>query len=149
MKKRILTLIFIAISLQMKSQTIEAKDSLIINFMTEWIGTPYKFGGSTKSGIDCSQLNKKFYQYVYRITLPDVCYKQFNATQRIKKDSLRVGDLVFFRSTRSPSGWHCGCYVGDNMFLHAPQRGERVKISSLNEERYKRNYKGAGRIYPL
>jgi len=144
--KKLIIILMIAIPMQLSSQTIFTRDSLITKFMTEWLGTPYKFGGSTKSGIDCSQLNKKFYQYVYKVTLPDVCYKQFNVTQRIKKDSLKIGDLVFFRSTRSPSGWHCGCYVGNDMVLHAPHRGERVKISSLEEPKYKINYKGAGRI---
>ena len=121
-------------------------DSSLSAFIKEWRGTPYVLGGSTKRGIDCSNLNKKLYKSVFDITLPEVCYKQWNATSRVTKDSLIPGDLVFFRSTRSPSGWHCGCYLGDGMFFHAPQRGDVVKISSLEEEKYKRSYKGAGRI---
>ena len=116
------------------------------DFINEWIGVPYKFGGHTKFGIDCSQFNKKLYGYVYGITLPDVCWKQWNFTKRIVKDSLQVGDLVFFNSSRSPSGWHCGCYIGDGNFVQSPGRGDRVKISSLNDPQYKRNYKGAGRV---
>lgn len=144
--KKILFILLLLISIEARPQTFTVKDSTITSFLKEWIGVPYKLGGRTKYGIDCSQLNKKFYQYVYKITLPDVCYKQYNATIRIKKDSLQVGDLVFFRSTRSPSGWHCGCYMGDGFFLHSPSRGESVKISSLEEPRYKYNYKGGGRI---
>ena len=121
-------------------------DSNLLSFIKEWKGTPYVLGGITKKGIDCSGLNKRLYQTVYNIKLPDVCYKQWNVTSRVNRDSLIPGDLIFFRSTRSPSGWHCGCYIGDSMFFHAPQRGDVVKISSLEEEKYKRSYKGAGRI---
>lgn len=121
-------------------------DSNLLSFIKEWKGTPIRFRGHYKKGIDCSGLNKKLYQTVYNIKLPEVCYKQWNVTSRVNRDSLIPGDLIFFRSTRSPSGWHCGCYIGDSMFFHAPQRGDVVKISSLEEEKYKRNYKGAGRI---
>ena len=121
-------------------------DSNLLSFIKEWKGTPYVLGGITKKGIDCSGLNKRLYQTVYNIKLPEVCYKQWNVTSRVNRDSLIPGDLIFFRSTRSPSGWHCGCYIGDSMFFHAPQRGDVVKISSLEEEKYKRSYKGAGRI---
>ena len=121
-------------------------DSSLSAFIKEWKGTPYVLGGTTKRGIDCSNLNKKLYQQVYNISLPDVCYKQWNATSRVSKDSLKPGDLIFFTSTRSPSGWHCACYLGDSLFLHAPQRGDVVKISSIEEPRYKSRYKGAGRI---
>ena len=121
-------------------------DSSLLSFIKEWKGTHYVLGGTTKKGIDCSGLNKKLYQAVYNIKLPEVCYKQWNVTSRVNRDSLIPGDLIFFRSTRSPSGWHCGCYLGDSMFFHAPQRGDVVKISSLEEEKYKRSYKGAGRI---
>ena len=121
-------------------------DSNLLSFIKEWKGIPYVLGGTTKKGIDCSGLNKRLYQTVYNIKLPDVCYKQWNVTSRVNRDSLISGDLIFFRSTRSPSGWHCGCYIGDSMFFHAPQRGDVVKISSLEEEKYKRSYKGAGRI---
>lgn len=121
-------------------------DSNMSAFIKEWSGTPYVLGGSTKRGIDCSNLNKNLYKQVYNLTIPNVCYKQWNATSRILRDSLKIGDLIFFRSTRSPSGWHCGCYLGDGLFLHSPQRGDVVKISSIEEPKYKKSYKGAGRI---
>ena len=144
MRKIILCLLMLKASI-VSGQNLNV-DSSLSAFIKEWRGTPYVLGGSTKRGIDCSNLNKKLYKSVFDITLPEVCYKQWNATSRVTKDSLIPGDLVFFRSTRSPSGWHCGCYLGDGMFFHAPQRGDVVKISSLEEEKYKRSYKGAGRI---
>jgi len=82
-------------------------DSILNNFMLQWIGKPYKLGGRTDKGIDCSQLTKRLYKDVYNKDLENVAYKQWEQTQRIKQDSLQVGDLVFFRSKVSPSGWHC------------------------------------------
>jgi cell wall-associated NlpC family hydrolase len=57
-----------------------------------------------------------------------------------------VGDIVFFRSKQSPSGWHCGVYLGMDMFVHSANKDEGVKVSSLLEPRYLSGYKGAGRL---
>lgn len=115
-------------------------------FVMEWYGVRYRLGGSTKKGIDCSQYTKKLYWEVYGRKLGDNCQKQWNQTKRIKKDSLVVGDIIFFRSRQSPSGWHCGLYLGNGTFSHAANKKEGVKISSLSEPRYLRAYKGAGRL---
>jgi len=56
------------------------------------------------------------------------------------------GDIIFFKSKLSPSGWHCGIYLGNDQFLHAPRRGDRVKISSLDENNYRKNIIGGGRV---
>jgi murein DD-endopeptidase / murein LD-carboxypeptidase len=116
------------------------------SFVMEWYGVKYKLGGNTKRGIDCSQFTKKLYSEVYGKKLGNNCAEQWKQTNRIKKDSLLVGDIVFFRSTQSPSGWHCGLYLGKDTFAHAANKKEGVKISSLSEPRYLRSYKGAGRL---
>ena len=72
--------------------------------------------------------------------------QKWKETKRILKDSLTTGDIVFFRSNLSPSGWHCGLYLGNGTFAHAANKKEGVKISSLSEPRYLRSYKGAGRF---
>ena len=151
------TIVVVLISVSAFSQTkkeLPALDSLpyltndtvLNNFMLHWIGKPYKLGGKTERGIDCSQFNKRLYADVYKLNIENVCYKQYNQTERIKKDSLEIGDLLFFRSRQSPSGWHCGTYLGETMFIHAANKYEGVKVSSLLEPRYKKAYKGAGRI---
>jgi lipoprotein Spr len=122
------------------------EDTVLNGFILKWLGKPYKLGGKTEKGIDCSQFNKRLYKDVYNTTLENVCYKQWNQTGRIKRDSLEVGDLLFFRSTRSPSGWHCGVYIGNTYFVHAANRYEGVKLSSLSEPRYNKSYKGGGRV---
>ncbi len=121
-------------------------DTTLNNFVYHWLGKPYKLGGKTERGIDCSQFNKRLAKDVYKIEIENVCYRQWDGTQRVSKDSLIIGDLVFFRSRQSPSGWHCGTYIGETMFVHSANRYEGVKISSLLEPKYKLAYKGAGRI---
>ena len=121
-------------------------DTSINKFMLHWIGKPYKLGGKTEKGIDCSQFTKRFYKDVYNKQLENVAYRQWNQTLRVKRDSLQIGHIVFFRSRQSPSGWHCGIYLGETMFIHAANRYEGVKISSLLEPRYKNAYRGAGKL---
>ena len=116
------------------------------SFVMDWYGAKYQLGGNTKNGIDCSQFAKKLYWDVYGKKLNNTCTEQWKQTTRIKKDSLAVGDIVFFRSTQSPSGWHCGVYLGKDTFVHAANKKEGVKISSLSEPRYLSSYKGAGRL---
>lgn len=121
-------------------------DTLVNNFIVEWIGKPYKFGGKTKNGIDCSAFTQKFYNEVYGIAIPRTCYYQYKHSNRISSDSLKIGDILFFNSKASPSGWHCGIYIGNDLFVHAANWRDGVKISCLLDENYQRIYKGAGRI---
>ena len=155
--KKILVIILLIVSINSYSQTkkilgavdsipVLTPDTTLNNFVYHWLGKPYRLGGSSERGIDCSQFNKRLAMDVYKIQLENVCYRQWDQTERIKQDSLQIGDLVFFRSRQSPSGWHCGTYIGETMFVHAANRYEGVKISSLLEPRYKAAYKGAGRI---
>ena len=123
-----------------------SQDSVLNEFIVKWIGKPYKLGGKTENGIDCSQFNKRLYKDVYGLNLENVCYRQWNQTQRIKIVDLKIGDLIFFRSKASPSGWHCAVYIGETLFVHAANRYEGVKVSSLEDPRYKKTYRGAGRV---
>ena len=121
-------------------------DTTLNNFVYHWLGKPYRLGGKTERGIDCSQFNKRLAADVYKIELANVCYKQWEQTERVKLDSLQIGDLLFFRSSVSPSGWHCATYIGETLFVHAANRYEGVKISSINEPRYRKALRGAGRV---
>jgi hypothetical protein len=129
----------------LKNDTLNLKP--LGSFVMDWYGSKYQLGGNTKNGIDCSQFAKKLYWEVYGKKLNNTCVEQWKQTIRIKKDSLMVGDIVFFRSTQSPSGWHCGVYLGKDTFVHAANKKEGVKISCLSEPRYLNSYKGAGRLY--
>ena len=135
--------IFVLLSLPTFAQTT---DSTMNKFIEHWVGKPYRLGGTTERGIDCSQFNKRLYKEVFDIKLGNNCQTQWIQTDRVDRDSLELGDLIFFRSKISPSGWHCGTYIGNNQIVHAANRAEGVKISSLDEPRYTKWYKGAGRI---
>lgn len=158
MKKNKLNLIMVIGSLLLSTTSIAqtslekfdagvfTEDSVLNSFILKWLGKPYKLGGKTEKGIDCSQFTKRLYKDVYGLELQNVAYKQWNQTVRVKRDSLQVGDLVFFRSRQSPSGWHCGAYIGDTYFVHAANKFEGVKVSSLKEPRYQKSYRGSGRL---
>lgn len=137
----ILTIVMLLITMSCVGQTKE-----LSTFVNEWVGVRYRLGGSTKRGIDCSQFTKKLYGEVYGIKLGNNCQQQWNQTKRVKRDSLEVGDIIFFRSRQSPSGWHCGLYLGNRNFVHAANKAEGVKISSIDEPRYQKGFKGAGRL---
>lgn len=124
----------------------QTKDSTLTSFVNEWLGVKYRLGGSTKRGIDCSQFSKKLYKNVYGKIIGSNCQTQWRQSVRIRKEDLLIGDVIFFRSRQSPSGWHCGVFIGDDKFVHAANRYEGVKISSLSEPRYLKNYKGSGRF---
>lgn len=100
------------------------KVSGIVGIAKQYIGVPYRWGGTTPKGFDCSG----FTQYVYRkagISLPRTSYEQRFVGKKISRNDLRSGDLVLFPG-------HVGIYVGGGMYIHAPQPGESVKISSLS-----------------
>ena len=140
------TTLFAQVSIEKFDNGVFTEDSVLNSFILKWLGKPYKLGGKTEMGIDCSQFNKRLYLDVYKIELQNVCYKQWEQTNRIKRDSLQIGDLLFFKSKQSPSGWHCGVYIGNTYFVHSANRFEGVKISSIKEPKYSLVYRGAGRI---
>ncbi len=110
----------------------------------EWYGTRYRFGGTSKKGIDCSSLMQKLYTAAYNVEIPRTAVTQYHATKRLTQDDLQEGDLIFFHTTRSGIS-HVGFYLGNRRFIHASSsRG--VVISNLDESYYVKAYRGAGRF---
>ena len=106
-----------------------------ITFINYWLGLPYRYGGKDTTGIDCSAFTQRFYKDVFVKTIPRTAKMQFTASTltRIKKQCLKTGDLIFFKSTRSPSGWHVGVYLWGESFIHSANKKVGVIISNLNE----------------
>jgi len=115
----------------------------LYKFIYEWIGTPYRFGGNTKKGIDCSAFAKTIYEKVFNTTILRNSRDIFSMVDPLSKDELKEGDLVFFK-IKSRSISHVGVYLGDNRFAHSSSSG--VKISNLNEPYYNRYFYKGGRI---
>jgi lipoprotein Spr len=143
--KKLLIIVFLFSCVNLSAQCVE--DKRVDEFVCEWLGVKYRFGGTKKlTGVDCSYLVKEFYKKVYNIELERVARKQWEQTKRILKTELKIGDLVFFDSKQSPSKWHVGIFIGNNKFIHAANYLQGVIISDLCEPNYEKNYKGAGRF---
>ncbi len=117
----------------------------IIALAKELLNIPYRFGGTTLRGIDCSAYVQRVFG-LNDIKLPRTAREQFKvAKATVPFSQLSVGDLVFFRTyARFPS--HVGIYLGDNRFIHASSKGRKVTIDSLEMPYYKRRFLGGKRL---
>lgn len=115
----------------------------LVKQVDEWLGTKYRLGGSTKAGIDCSALMQVLFSSIYGISLPRTAREQFQASNRISKEDLKEGDLLFFNTTGGVS--HVGLYIQNNKFVHASSTGG-VTISDLDEEYWSRKFIGVRRV---
>jgi lipoprotein Spr len=110
-----------------------------------YIGTPYKFGGDTRRGMDCSGFVCKVFRESFKIQLTHNASQQYIRSTKILSSDLRLGDLVFFSINRSGSIGHVGIYLGKNYFAHASV-SSGVIVSNLTEKYYRLRYVGAGRV---
>lgn len=111
----------------------------------KYLDTPYKYGGNTDNGIDCSAFTKQVFQSSISIDLPRSAREQYSVGDKISKGDLKFGDLVFFNTRKRNNPGHVGIYLGDNQFVHA-SRTLGVTISSIEEKYYKTRYAGARRM---
>jgi len=119
---------------------------LFIKVATGFLDAPYRFGGATVKGIDCSAFVRKMYEF-FDINLPRTAREQSFVGVRIDRNELVEGDLVFFR-TKRPIG-HVGIYIGNNKFVHASYRAKAVRIDSLDQPYFQKRFQRAVRVKGL
>ncbi len=118
----------------------------VTGYALELIGVRYKFGGETpERGLDCSGLVKYVFEHVTGVTLPRSAREQAKIGEKIDLDELQPGDLVFF-NTRRFAFSHVGIYLGDNSFIHAPNRHSKVQVTSIEGRYWKKRFNGARRL---
>ncbi|MCB0460811.1 MAG: NlpC/P60 family protein [Flavobacteriaceae bacterium] len=106
-------------------------------------GTPYKYGGTTKAGFDCSGYVLTVYEGAFSMPLPRSTEAMMKEGKKVAKSKLKPGDLVFFRPTRRYK--HVGIYMGNNLFMHSSTSSGVIK-SNINNPYWKKKYKFAKRI---
>ncbi|MEG0068825.1 NlpC/P60 family protein [Cetobacterium sp.] len=101
-----------------KSEVEYIKSQKIMNFYSAWEGIRYRYGGTSKKGIDCSALVQNLYRDKFSLELPRTTLTQARIGERVSsKSEWKVGDLIFFKMNKRIN--HVGVYVGNNKFVHA------------------------------
>ena len=106
------------------------------------LGVPYRYGGATEQGFDCSGLVQFAYARAGK-GVPRTTAAQWQTARPVVATDLRVGDLLFFRIDGKIS--HVGLYLGDRRFVHAPSSGREVTIANLDADYYRKTFVRGGR----
>ena len=113
--------------------------------LSQWHGTPYRYGGVGRGGVDCSGFVYLTFRDRFDLQLPRTTVAQTDIGTRIRKDELLPGDLVFFKTGSGENGLHVGIYDTDDQFIHA-STSQGVIRSSLNNVYWKKVFWQARRI---
>ena len=112
----------------------------VVQIALKYVGTPYRWGGSSPGGFDCSGLVRYVYGRV-GVSLPHNAAEQYRYGRPVTRNELQPGDLVFFDRLR-----HNGIYIGNGKFIHARQTGKRVGVAKLDDDWYDARWVGARRL---
>ena len=129
---------------QIESTTpsIITEKQVFMDFYNDWKNVRYKMGGTSRTGIDCSGFTQKVFKEKFGIELPRTTLTQVNVGVEVKKSDLKMGDLVFFKTSKRYK--HVGIYMGNGSFLHSSIKG--IQFTELNKPFYKDTYWTARRI---
>lgn len=127
------------------ANTGNTEEKLLMEII-KFLKTPYKYGGNSMYGIDCSAFTQNVYKNAFSYPLLRSAREQFTQGYVVdNKSGLKFGDLIFFNTRRRVRPGHVGIYIGDNYFAHASST-YGVRISSLDEDYYSRKYMGGRRV---
>ena len=121
----------------------EVRNKKMFEFIDDWYGAPYRLGGTTKKGVDCSAFTQFLFAGVYGLSIPRTAREQYGLTSRVSRTELKEGDLIFFNTRGTIS--HVGVYLQNNKFVHASTSGG-VMISDIFEDYWARKFVGVGRL---
>jgi len=110
----------------------------------QWQGTPYRYGGTTKTGVDCSGFVGSLYLDVYQKSIPRSTNEIEKVTKHINKSSLKEGDVVFFDIDGKKTS-HVGVYLQNGRFVHASS-SKGVIISNLSNPYYQKSFNRGGKF---
>lgn len=119
------------------------EDNALLGHVDDWYGVRYRYGGTTKSGIDCSAFVQAIYLSAFAVSLPRTAREQYRQSRIISATEMKTGDLVFFNTTGGIS--HVGIYLQNNKFVHA-STSYGVTISDMFDPYYLKRFIGIGRI---
>lgn len=128
--------------------TPEEQRTVFIEQCKAYLGTPYKYGGISKTGMDCSGLIFTSAKQSLGIKLPRRAEDLYNATERLEKDQLQPGDFLFFKAANTVN--HAAVYLGDDEFIHAASDGPKtgVIISKMSDSYWNTTFVGCGKFLP-
>jgi murein DD-endopeptidase / murein LD-carboxypeptidase len=122
----------------------DLKNVKLLEFIDEWYGVPYKYGGKSKEGVDCSNFTTLLMQNVYNKTIVGPSESIQKSTKEININNLKEGDLVFFKIEQKKVS-HVGIIIHDKYFVHATTK-KGVMLNHLDENYYKKYFYKAGRL---
>lgn len=127
----------------------EASIDDVIDRAHELLGTPYKWGGtSADQGFDCSSFLVYLFKTQANIQIPRTTVAMHRSTApTIKRNALKPGDAVFFKGNGRGQVSHVGLYIGEGKFIHSPRTGKSIRIDSLSNSYWNRNYTTAKRFH--
>lgn len=126
------------------SAALTSARKAVLNESGKWLGTPYRYGGSSRSGTDCSGFVSTIYAGV-GVSLPRRAREMYEVGTPVSLKTIIPGDLVFFANTAGKGITHVGIYTGQSKFIHA-STSSGVVYSSLEQDYYSRHYVGARKV---
>jgi cell wall-associated NlpC family hydrolase len=116
----------------------------VVEYAKSFLGTPYRNGGSTREGVDCSGFVRSVYER-FAVRLPRTSSAQSRVGLLVDRPNVAPGDLVFFRTSGVPVS-HVGIYIGSGQFIHASTSARRVRIDAMEETYYRNRFVTARRV---
>lgn len=117
----------------------------VVSTARAMIGTPYRYGGTSSAGVDCSGFVVHVFREAAGLKLPHSSRRQYDVSHRVPAGDETPSDLIFFRIHGSQVS-HVGIYLGQGKFVHASDAGDTVKISDANEPYWRARRVGLGRV---